>query len=284
LPADDHGRARAAARTRPGTAAARRVSGPVARAQRGGGAAAVALPAPARARTGAFERLRGVPDSRLLGRLLRSRAWIWMVGLALGGIVAMQVSLLKLNTGISRAVTSAATLERQNAALEAGNTRLLQVARIRTVAAAGGMVTPAAGDIAFVTVRGPLDVRRALKRMQGPSAEAEAIMANGGRAPATATADAAVAGAGTTAATTAAAPATTSAPAPAAATATGTGGVTATQAPDAGGTGTAPVAPAASAAGGGVQAASVEPVGAGAPPARTGAAAATTGGATAPGP
>ncbi len=37
----------------------------------------------------------------------------------LGGIVAMQVSLLRLNTGISRAVQTQETLVRQNATLQA---------------------------------------------------------------------------------------------------------------------------------------------------------------------
>ena len=36
----------------------------------------------------------------------------------------MQVSLLKLNAGISRAVTTAGTLERQNADIEAENAKL----------------------------------------------------------------------------------------------------------------------------------------------------------------
>ena len=56
----------------------------------------------------------------MLDRLLRSRLWIWALGALLGGIVAMQVSLLKLNSGISRAVETTTTLERQNADLEAG--------------------------------------------------------------------------------------------------------------------------------------------------------------------
>ena len=76
----------------------RRVSGPIARP----------VPAPAgpvrRGSTGAFERLRAVADHRFLDRLLRSRLWIWMIGIGLGGIVAMQVSMLKMNAGISRCV------------------------------------------------------------------------------------------------------------------------------------------------------------------------------------
>ena len=42
------------------------------------------------------------PSTALVDRLLRGRAWIWLIGIMLGGIVAMQVSLLKLNSGISR--------------------------------------------------------------------------------------------------------------------------------------------------------------------------------------
>ena len=70
-------------------------------------------------RTGAFERLSRLPDHRVVDRLLRSRGCIWVIGLMLGGIVAMQVSLLKLNAGISRAVQTQRTLELQNAGLQA---------------------------------------------------------------------------------------------------------------------------------------------------------------------
>src|SRR5690242_1610480 len=89
----------------------RRVSGP-ARGLR------VAPPTRARTRTGSFERVRALPDHRLVDGLLRSRAWIVIVGVLLGGIVAMQVSLLKLNSGISRAVEASSTLERQDANME----------------------------------------------------------------------------------------------------------------------------------------------------------------------
>ena len=39
-----------------------------------------------------------------MDRLVRSRAWVVIIGFGLIGIVAMQVSMLKLNTGIGRAV------------------------------------------------------------------------------------------------------------------------------------------------------------------------------------
>src|SRR5215212_7758627 len=127
--------AHARVRTRPAPRHHRRISGPVAR------------PAPAgppirRGSTGVFERIRALPETRVVDGLLRGRAWIWLIGLLLGGIVAMQVSLLKLNAGISRAVTTASTLERQNADIEAEIARLSSIERVRATAAQEGMVMP----------------------------------------------------------------------------------------------------------------------------------------------
>src|SRR5688572_32495199 len=159
----------------------RRMSGPVARP-----VASVALPQPARrGSTGTFERLRALPDHRLVDRLLRGRAWIWLIGIMLGGIVAMQVSLLKLNSGISRAVTTAGTLERVNADLETEVARLSSGERIQTTAADEGMVAPPAGDVRYLNARPGTDPRLAVERMQSPSDDAKQVMANGGKAPAT---------------------------------------------------------------------------------------------------
>ena len=60
-----------------------------------------------------------VSTSRAMDRVVRSRAWVVILGLGLIGIVAMQVSMLKLNAGIGRAVESVATLERSNASMKA---------------------------------------------------------------------------------------------------------------------------------------------------------------------
>jgi cell division protein FtsB len=159
----------------------RRVSGPIARP-----VPAVALPGRAgtqsRGSTGAFERLRALPEHRVVDRLLRGRLWIWLIGLMLGGIVAMQVSLLKLNAGISASVEQAGALERRNAALETEIARLASGERIQQTAADEGMVAPPAGDVAFLTARPGTDPRLAARRMQSPSEEARDVMANGGRA------------------------------------------------------------------------------------------------------
>ena len=162
-------------RARPAPARPRRVSGPLRTAPAG---AAVR-----RGTTGVFERIRALPETRFVDRLLRGRAWIWLIGLLLGGIVAMQVSLLKLNAGISRAVTTSATLERHNADLEAGIARMSSGDRVRGEALEEGMVSPLPGGVEYLTARGDRDATRAARRMQPPSEEAAAIMENGGREP-----------------------------------------------------------------------------------------------------
>ena len=98
-----HAPARAAARTRarrvaPRGAAPRLRPGRAPRRRRCAGGAA-ALPRPRPARPACSRRVRALPEHRVVDRLLRSRLWIWALGALLGGIVAMQVSLLKLNSG-----------------------------------------------------------------------------------------------------------------------------------------------------------------------------------------
>ena len=160
---------------------ARRVSGPIARPVPDG--PAVARPV-RRGSTSTFERILALPDLRIVDRLLRGRAWVWVIGILLGGIVFMQVTLLKLNTGISNAVTSAATLERVNADLETEVARLSSGERIQTTAADEGMVAPPAGDVGYLTARPGRDPGLAVQRMQSPSDEAKQVMASGGKAPA----------------------------------------------------------------------------------------------------
>jgi cell division protein FtsL len=94
-----------------------------------------------------------VGDARFLDRLVRGRAWIAIVAVGLLGIVFMQVSLLKLNAGISRAVTAADTLDRQNSTLRGDISNLDSGERIQAVAAKLGMITPAAGDVHYLDGR-----------------------------------------------------------------------------------------------------------------------------------
>ena len=85
-----------------------------------------------------------------MDRLVRGRVWIGVVAFCLIGLVAMQVSLLKLNSGIGRAVQTTSTLERSNASLRAEISRLSAGDRIQRLAGAGGLVMPAPSDVKYL--------------------------------------------------------------------------------------------------------------------------------------
>jgi outer membrane biosynthesis protein TonB len=157
-----------ALRRRPAPRSPRRVSGP-ARAPRaalaGAAGAAVARP-PLSLRLG--RRAMRVGDARVLDRLVRGRAWIAIVAAALIGIVFMQVSMLKLNAGVSRAVTAADTLERQNSILRADISKLDSGERIQDAALNSGMVTPPAGDVRYLDGE-RADAARASASIKPPS-------------------------------------------------------------------------------------------------------------------
>jgi hypothetical protein len=115
-----------------------------------------------------------VGDARLLDRLVRGRAWIALMAIGLIGIVFMQVSLLKLNAGISRAVTAADTFDRQNSSLREDISKLDSGERIQAVAAKLGMVAPAAGDVHYLDGRGA-DAARAAASIKPPDPLAPAV-------------------------------------------------------------------------------------------------------------
>jgi cell division protein FtsL len=131
--------------------------------------------------TGALARLRAVPDHRFLDTLLRSRAWIWLMGIALGGIVAMQVSLLKMNAGIGTSVQKSAELQHANAALEEQVAELSSGERIGDAAGNLGLIVPDAGSVGYLSVRPSIDAARAARNMTAPSDAARQLMANGGK-------------------------------------------------------------------------------------------------------
>jgi hypothetical protein len=137
---------------------------------------AVAVPAPRRlAYGGAAIATRmadvalDVSSSRAMDRLVRSRIWIGVIAFALLGIVATQVSLLKLNTGISKAVLTASTLERSNAGLRREVSRLSAPERIRPMAEAQGFVMPAPADVGYLRASNTsATAKRAATSIQAP--------------------------------------------------------------------------------------------------------------------
>ena len=208
----------------------RRISGPrrpKRDPQAGATAAAGTLRPPLAMRLGT--RAMRVGDARVLDRLVRGRAWIALMAIGLMGIVFMQVSLLKLNAGISRAVTAADTFDRQNSSLREEISKLDSGERIQSVAAKLGMVTPAAGDVHYLDGRGA-DGARAAASITAPKPVTPSA------APAAA-ATSAPAAATTPAAQTTAAPAATSQTPAASAASAGTAPATAGAAPASAGTG-----------------------------------------------
>ncbi|MGK2939077.1 MAG: hypothetical protein ACSLFR_14920, partial [Solirubrobacteraceae bacterium] len=122
----------------------------------------VALPRPSLPRPQLVHVARGFSLQRLWGRVLRGNAWIGLLAVLLLGIVFMQVHMLKLNAGISRAVGSAGTLERQNSQLRQEVSQLGAADRIEDAAAALGMVMPQPGSVRYLDPRGgTVDARRA---------------------------------------------------------------------------------------------------------------------------
>ncbi|MEJ7825123.1 MAG: hypothetical protein WKF48_06815 [Solirubrobacteraceae bacterium] len=110
-----------------------------------------------------------VSSSRAMDRLVRSRIWIGVIAFALLGIVATQVSLLKLNTGISKAVLTASTLERSNAGLRREVSRLSAPDRIRPMAEAQGLVMPAPADVGYLRASDvSATAKRAATSIQAP--------------------------------------------------------------------------------------------------------------------
>jgi hypothetical protein len=108
---------------------------------------------------------RALPDNRFLDRLVRGRAWIGLVAFALIGIVALQLMLLKLNTGIGRDLVRTNALARENAALQAQVSRLSAGDRIALEGQRLGLVMAPAGEARFLTTRPALDARVASRRL-----------------------------------------------------------------------------------------------------------------------
>jgi hypothetical protein len=90
------------------------------------------------------------PDHPLLERLIRGRLWIGLVAFALIGIVAMQLLVLKLNTGIGKGLQQQAQLQHENATLSIANSTAAAGEEIEPQAAHRGMQIAPVGAIHFM--------------------------------------------------------------------------------------------------------------------------------------
>lgn len=157
----------------------RRVSGPARPAVRAATARAVAAPRPLPSFGPLGERaadvLRTLRDSSLLDRLVRGRGWIALLGVLLIGLVALNVSLLKLNAHNGRSAEVARDLRIENAKLRGTVARLGNSDRLQEKAAELGLVMPAPDSITYLSARPRVDGRRAAHnvRLDLPPASSE---------------------------------------------------------------------------------------------------------------
>jgi hypothetical protein len=143
----------------------RRVSGPARRP----GRAREPRRSPLSERLGAF--VRALPDHALLDRLVRGRAWIPLLGVMLGGIVALQVELLKLNAATGRSIELVSALQSRNEILRAEVATDSAPGRIERLGLRMGMMLPGPEAITFVRA-GSASARRAAASMHPPNVAA----------------------------------------------------------------------------------------------------------------
>jgi len=119
--------------------------------------------------TGALGFVRSLPDHALTDRLVRGRAWIPVLGVLLVGIVALQVSLLRLNASMGRSIEQGTTLQTENGLLRAQVAALGNIQRIERLATGMGMVMATPEQISFLSPRSSAIPRRAIADMSTPS-------------------------------------------------------------------------------------------------------------------
>ena len=174
------GPARPATRRSPGRQTARphrRVSGPARPSRATAQAAtarAIATPLPVPPLGAISLRVlragRSLQDSTLLERLVRGRGWILLLGTLLFGLVALNVSLLKLNAAAGHSAERAKVLRIQNAKLRGKVSRLASGDRLRAAATEMGLVMPEPKKIHYLSARPDRDPGQAVSNIRNGTA------------------------------------------------------------------------------------------------------------------
>ncbi len=113
---------------------------------------------------GAATAVRQLPDSSLMVRMTRGRAWIAVLGVLLVGIVAINVVTLSLSAGAGRIERNITALEEENPLLNGRVSRLYGSSRIRHEAAAFGLGTASTDQVGYVQAS-PKDAAIAAQRL-----------------------------------------------------------------------------------------------------------------------
>lgn len=86
--------------------------------------------------------VRELPDSSLVVRMTRGRAWIAVLGVLLVGIVALNVATLSFAASAGKIDAQIRTLEEENSMLESREAEHYSTARVRGEGAALGLAMP----------------------------------------------------------------------------------------------------------------------------------------------
>jgi hypothetical protein len=108
--------------------------------------------------------VRRLPDSSLMVRMTRGRAWIGVLGVLLVGIVAVNVITLSIAASAGHIDQNIMALEQENSLLRSRDAERSGAARVRHEAAAAGLA-PATTDQIDSVQAGPRDVAIAAQRL-----------------------------------------------------------------------------------------------------------------------
>ncbi|HEX3609936.1 MAG TPA: hypothetical protein VHU14_09770 [Solirubrobacterales bacterium] len=108
--------------------------------------------------------VRHLPDSGLMVRMTRGRAWIAVLGVLLVGIVAVNVITLSIAASAGHVDQNIMALEQENSLLRSRDAERSGAARVRHEAAALGLAPAATNQIDSVQA-GPRDVAIAAQRL-----------------------------------------------------------------------------------------------------------------------
>ncbi|HEX5988641.1 MAG TPA: hypothetical protein VFY75_00320 [Solirubrobacterales bacterium] len=108
--------------------------------------------------------VRQLPDSGLVVRMTRGRAWIAVLGLLLVGIVALNVATLSFAASSGRIDEQITALEKENSMLEIREAQHFSTARVRSQGAELGLAMPTTEEPGLIEYE-PADVATAAERL-----------------------------------------------------------------------------------------------------------------------
>lgn len=109
-------------------------------------------------------RVGGLADSGVVIGMARGRAWIVVLGILLGGIVALNVWGLGLSAGGSAAAAKIDELQRQSSVLRSRAASRTSIDRIEVAAAELGLAVPPPDGVHYLT-GGAADAEKAAERL-----------------------------------------------------------------------------------------------------------------------